>query len=141
MRLLTAAWGASLTALVLAGCGSPPVFYPSSSGNDAAAQTMPQQSTAVIAGTVSRGPVTPNQPAGHPGAAPVPNARIDVATPDGTAVTSTQTDAQGNFRIAMPPGTYRITTASGRSKDLPATVAISPGEEKRLDITIDTGLY
>lgn len=95
----------------------------------------------VISGTVSRGPITPNQPSGQPGAAPVPNARVEIATTDGNPVTSAQTDAQGNFRIALPPGTYRVTMPSTRTKSVPATLTISAGEEKHLNIMIDTGLY
>ncbi len=54
------------------------------------------------------------------------------------------TDAEGAYRISLAPGTYRVTMGplAGLefTKDLPATVTITAGQEARLDIHIDTGM-
>ena len=44
----------------------------------------------------------------------------------------------------LPPGTYRVEvgplTGIEFTKDLPATVTVTAGQETRLDVHIDTGL-
>jgi len=43
----------------------------------------------------------------------------------------------------LPPGHYRVKrgeTFRGATKDLPAPVTVSDGQQTRLDITIDTGI-
>lgn len=137
LKLATCVW---LIAFALAGCSS--ASLPAiAAGNGAPVQGArpAQSSTAIISGTVSRGPLTPNQPGGSPGNAPVAGARIDVSTPGGTAIASAQSDPQGNFRVAVPPGTYTVTAPGLRAR--PATVTVSAGEEKHVDIAIDTGIY
>ena len=67
-----------------------------------------------------------------------------LAALDGQEVQSVVTDAQGIYRISLPPGTYRVTMEPipgvGLTKDLPATVTITKGQETLLDIYIDTGI-
>lgn len=98
----------------------------------------------VLTGRVTRGPLTPVQQPGTPSESEVSGARIDIATLDGKLVTSVETDSAGTFRADLPAGTYKITMPSlyGAmfSKDLPAIVSISGGEEKRLNIHLDTGI-
>jgi hypothetical protein len=54
------------------------------------------------------------------------------------------TDQAGQYRLNLPPGSYLIEMAAakgrGFTKDLPATVTITQGQETRLDIRIDTGI-
>lgn len=74
----------------------------------------------------------------------VANARIDIATAEGKPFTSAVTDSGGTFKVKLPPGTYNLTMPSlyGAmfTNDLPATVTIADGEEKRIDIHLDTGI-
>jgi hypothetical protein len=67
-----------------------------------------------------------------------------VLTPTGEQIGAPVTDNEGKYRVALPPGTYRIEL--GRlagiefTKDVPTTVIILEGRETRLDISIDTGI-
>jgi hypothetical protein len=98
----------------------------------------------VLSGSVSRWPLTPNEPARRPERrAQVSGARIEVATMKGTPVTAVETDSGGNFRVELPPGTYRLTMRGlhgVRPRNLPSTVTIAAGHEERLDILMDSGL-
>src|SRR2546430_7680241 len=63
----------------------------------------------ILSGTVSRWPLTPHEPSSGPTRrAQVPGARIEVETANGTPLTSVATDPSGNFRVELPPGTYRL---------------------------------
>lgn len=98
----------------------------------------------ILHGTVSKGPLSPVSRPGVSGNAPVPRARVDIATTDGKSSISVETDAAGNFRVALAPGTYTITMPSLHgamfSKDLPANVTIAKGQEQSLTIVLDTGI-
>jgi hypothetical protein len=54
------------------------------------------------------------------------------------------TDLEGNFAIAVPPGTYVVTMEArpgmGTATNLPATVTVKSDQKTRLDIHLDTGL-
>jgi len=103
------------------------------------------QPTGVFAGTVTKGPVFPVV---RPGAPEPPSgvagAQVDIATPEGKPIASVQTDSSGAFKVSLPTGTYRVTMPSLHgamfTRDLPATVTIATGQEKRLDIHLDTGM-
>lgn len=103
-----------------------------------------QSGMGVLTGTVVLWPVTPNERPGMPSTAPASGVRIVVSGPDGREIQSMLTDAAGLYRTNLPPGTYQVTIPQlpipQRTKDLPATVTISAGQETRLDIRIDTGL-
>jgi hypothetical protein len=90
------------------------------------------------------GPLTPHEPThGRRRRAQVAGARVDLATVDGIPVTSVETDSSGDFRVQLPPGTYRVTMPAqhgARPRNLPATLTIAPGREQRLDLYLDTGL-
>ncbi len=110
-----------------------------------ALQTSGAKGVGVIVGRVTIGPLPPVGGSGVLGGpAPVPGARIVVSELNGRAITSVVTDGKGDYRISLPPGTYRVDMAplrAGRTKDLPATVTLTEGQEIRLDIFIDTGIY
>ncbi len=135
MRLLSTARIVALV-LVLEGCTGIPA------GNLQRASA--GEGDGVLAGRVSRGPVSPVERPGDPPYPGVANAQIDIARPDGTKVTSTETDGEGNFRMALPGGTYVVTMPSlygaMYSKDVPATVTIAPGAEQHLNVLLDTGI-
>jgi len=82
---------------------------------------------------------------GPPGAEPVSGFRVVIISGlDGRQVASAVTDDQGQYRINLPPGSYRISSGAlprgGFTRDLPTTVTVTDGQEKRLDIRIDTGI-
>ncbi|HEY2105708.1 MAG TPA: carboxypeptidase-like regulatory domain-containing protein [Candidatus Binataceae bacterium] len=130
-------WLVLTLALIIAGCIAPPA--------GAIDRVSDVQSTGVLEGTVNRGPLLPVQRPGDPSAAPVPGARINIATTDGKPVTAAETDSAGSFRITLPAGTYRVTmmpSAHGPmiGRNLPATITIGPGERRHLNIQVDSGM-
>lgn len=135
-------------AFIVAGCsdhrGSSGSANPHPNAAVSTASASDAQPASVLVGRVTKGPLRPVQPEGQLSAAPVAGARIDVATADGNPVTRAETDATGAFRISLAPGTYQVTMSSFYgamfTKDLPATITIGAGEEKRLDIVLDTGI-
>jgi carboxypeptidase family protein len=135
LRTTLAAW--AVTAVACAPVMSPATARP----GDHIAQ--PSQ-TGILAGRVTRGPLSPVERPGVPGRAGVPGAKVIVSTSDGQDVASAMTDAQGRYSIGLPVGTYRVTMAppggAGFSKDVPATVSIAEGQETRLDLLIDSGI-
>jgi hypothetical protein len=101
------------------------------------------QAEGVLMGSVLKGPLTPHEPAHAPERSRVADARIDITTADHKPVTSVLSDAFGNFKVNLPPGKYQITMHAvhgARPRNMPVTVTIAAGEEKRLDIFLDTGL-
>ncbi len=105
----------------------------------------PSAGMGALAGVVTRGPLSPVQGPGlPPAAAPAPGVRLLVYGPGHQEVAAVLTGEDGQYRLELPPGSYRIEMepAKGRgfSKDLPATVTITAGRETRLNIRIDTGM-
>jgi hypothetical protein len=103
------------------------------------------QSSSVLVGSVTKGPISPVMWQGAPASSSgVANARIDIATAAGNRLISVVTDSTGNFRVKLAPGSYRLTMPSLHgamfTKDLPAIVTIAAGEMKRVDIHLDTGI-
>ena len=103
------------------------------------------RSTGGLAGVVTRGPTCPVQTKTTPcPPEPASGTRVLVLTPTGEQIGAPVTDNEGKYRVALPPGTYRIEL--GRlagiefTKDVPTTVIILEGRETRLDISIDTGI-
>jgi hypothetical protein len=99
----------------------------------------------VLVGQVTRGPLRPvERPGGPPGAAPVPGAKIKITGLGAQESRVAVTDQDGHYRLSLPPGSYRVEMGPlppmQFTKDLPATVTITPGQETRKDIRIDTGL-
>jgi hypothetical protein len=133
--------------LMLAGCSPQPggdvhlVSGPESSG---AVRERGTEYTGVVEGTVRKGPLLPMAQPGHSSDSGVAGARVDVATLDGKAVKSVETDSAGDFTLNLPAGTYEVTMPSLHgamfTKDLPATITIVPGRKQRLDIVLDTGI-
>jgi hypothetical protein len=103
------------------------------------------QSSAILTGSVTKGPLSPIEREGGPPAfSGVPGARIDIETAQGSRLTSAVTDPRGNYEVRLPPGTYKLTMPSLHgamfAKDLPATITIAAGTVKRVDIHLDTGI-
>lgn len=99
----------------------------------------------VLYGSVTKGPLSPVV---RPGqirlASGVRGAQIEIITAQGQPIRSVKTDSKGAFTVTLPAGTYQITMSSlyGAmfTKDLPASITIVDGREKRLDIHLDTGI-
>ena len=98
-----------------------------------------------LTGKVTRAPTQPVVKEGMPPSSePASNIKLVILTSKRKQITSVMTNAQGEYRISLPPGNYRIETASLTgiefTKDLPAIVTITEGRKTRLDIHIDTGI-
>ena len=61
-----------------------------------------------------------------------PDARREV-------VARTTTDADGNYRVAVPPGTYVVTAQAGMSCEL-RSIRVITSVYSRVDIACDTGI-
>lgn len=67
---------------------------------------------------------------------------IKIVRPDGTFVSTARSDAHGDYRVTLPAGEYRVergTRFPDAATNLPAKVAVSRGEETRLDIWVGPG--
>jgi hypothetical protein len=99
----------------------------------------------VLSGRVTRGPLSPVEVPGMPQVVnPVAGARIVIERPGTTLARSIKTDSRGAYRMVLPPGVYRVTMpslyGSMFTKDLPATIKITSGEQTRFNIHLDTGI-
>ena len=92
-------------------------------------------------GHVTRGPTQPVCRAGQPCTEPAAHLTLVFRQP-GRAPVTTRTDARGNYRVALPPGTYRVRT-DGRGPGTglwPARVRVRQGHDDRRDFSLDTGI-
>jgi len=110
-----------------AGVGAPPATY------------------GKLAGRVTRGPTSPVSGSGikAPPAAPVGGAELRIFDSKRAIVATARADADGFYRLSLPPGIYRVERGggfTGAARNLPTIVAISPGGETRLDVWVDTGI-
>jgi len=100
--------------------------------------------TGALAGSTMLWPASPVERPGVPTpSGPAPGVKIMIYGPGRREITSVTTNGQGEFRVHLPSGTYLVEMAPdkrGFTKSLPATVTISPGQETRLTILLDTGL-
>lgn len=126
---------ALLALFALAACGA---SGPGSGGSGTGQGT--------LVGDVSAGPTCPVESSDHPcPPKPVPNARVTIETPSGSAVVATATtDAQGHFSVSLPPGDYRVRIEPGKGglprQDQPENVTIRAGATTSVKIELDTGI-
>lgn len=100
-----------------------------------------------VAGRVHLGPQCPVETEGDPcGDKPAAGAKVTVATrlpgnsdAGGEVVARTTTDADGNYRVAVPPGTYVVTAQAGMSCEL-RDARVTSGAYSKVDIPCDTGI-
>lgn len=88
--------------------------------------------------SISGGPVRQ----GVPDSRPLGNTTFDVKQGDRTIVSFT-TDAQGRFRVTLPPGHYSISKKDWKSRVGffgPFEVEIAAGEAKKVQWNCDTGM-
>jgi hypothetical protein len=96
-----------------------------------------------IEGTVSFSPIHGGPiKEGEPASAPMANAALVIETAGGSIKTVT-TDAQGHFKIELPPGRYSVRTEKtgmrGRRCAL-IDVDVIAGEFKQVQLNCDTGM-
>ena len=123
----------ALVVPLLAGCGAQ---VPGTTGDQSG-----------VAGRVHLGPLCPVETEGDPCEdKPAAGARVTVATqlpgnPDagGEVVARTTTDADGTYRVAVPPGRYVVTAQAGMSCEPMDTRVISSTYAK-VDTACDTGI-
>jgi len=107
--------------------------------------TPPAAEMGVLTGRVTRWPLSPVQGPGMPlAAAPAPGVKILIYGPERQEIAAVLTNEDGKYRVSLPTGPYLIEMApvkgKGFSKDLPATVIITQGQETSLNINLDTGI-
>jgi hypothetical protein len=94
-----------------------------------------------IEGQVLAGPTCPVEVEGSP-CPPQPwTGTVRAVAEDGT-VYEDETDAQGRYAIAMPPGTYEVVavTEGGPPTGVPQTVPVPDGQPLHVDLEVDTGI-
>jgi hypothetical protein len=100
-----------------------------------------------VAGWVHLGPQCPVETESDPCQdKPAAGSKVTVATPlpgnldaGGEVVARTTTDADGNYRVAVPPGMYVVTAQAGMSCEL-MNVRVTSGAYSKVDIPCDTGI-
>lgn len=114
--------------LILVMCGT-------GAGADLSQTNLAQSSTGVLSGVVMK--KAPSQ-----ASEPASGIKVVISLQEGRKIKTASTDAEGKYRVILPPGTYRVDvppiSGIGISKDLPAFVTIVGGQGARLDILLDT---
>ena len=129
----------ALVMSIIAGCEKTPNI------NTQSSKLKKEVKEGVLTGVVRRGPVNPVMTEGMSSTSnPAPDVKLIILTPKRKQIATVMTDAKGEYKISLPLGTYRIETTSlvgiEFTKDLPAIVNITEGQETHLDIYIDTGM-
>lgn len=100
--------------------------------------------TGSLTGLVTRGPMSSVERPGIANTTAAVGIELVIRKSDGTPAATVRTDAQGAYRVTLPPGTYEVRAGqlSGMdfTKSLPATITIVAGQETRLDVRIDSGV-
>ncbi len=115
----------SLVILLLGACGAP---EPAATGG--------------IVGRVLAGPTCPVETAGSP-CPPAPWEGTVRATATDGSTYETRSDADGHYRLALPPGTYvvaAVTETGGPPAAIPTEVTVEAGPPLALDLQVDTGI-
>ena len=105
------------------------------------------KATGILEGHVSIGPLVPVVRVGEPEPTPAPEVyagrQIVVFSGSGREIARVQIDGQGNYRLALPAGSYRVDinhAGIDSAAGLPAEVEILAGQTTQLDVDIDTGI-
>jgi hypothetical protein len=100
-----------------------------------------QNNESGIAGQVFIRPIRPHSIAGVPNSQPF-QATIEVLDHAGHTLTTLATNADGSFRLSLPPGTYLVRPQSPGSYPRAAeqSVVVNDGAFTTLQITYDSGI-
>lgn len=93
-------------------------------------------------GLVTRGPVVPVCTAEQPCDGPAKNVTL-VFSRDGRVVRRVATNEHGRYRVALPPGVYRVRLAARRTVGRglePSRARVVPNRSRRVDFSFDTGI-
>jgi hypothetical protein len=97
-----------------------------------------------ITGKVSVGPMCPVMIEGQDCPDRPLQATLTVNSSDGKKIVQFQTDAQGNFKVPLPPGDYVLHPETPQGKPLPFAsdqpFIVSPGEFTQLNVQYDSGI-
>ena len=105
-----------------------------------AAGAAASSTTSGLHGSVRRGPITPVCREGIPCDGPAPG--VVLAFTRAGVIRKVRTDSKGLYRIALPPGTYSVTTSMrpfGRTPR-PARVRVRAGHWDTIVFSVDTGI-
>jgi hypothetical protein len=113
--------------VVLSGCGG---------------HSAPTSRDSGITGTVVAGPQCPVEVIGHPCPPRPVSATVTVEDQAGRTMTTFTSDEQGGFRVALPPGRYRLITQRANQPQLmqPVDVTVAAGTYTRIRLFLDTGI-
>ncbi|MBI1893255.1 MAG: carboxypeptidase regulatory-like domain-containing protein [Candidatus Rokubacteria bacterium] len=111
------------------------------SGMEGGRRIVAGSEASAVEGKVSIRPVRPVERKGVPNQRPY-QARITVLDPTGREVAAVDSDADGKFRIALPPGTYVLRPESSglypRASE--QRVEVGPNSVSRVEIVYDSGI-
>lgn len=119
---------AGLTAAATTACGGKSGAGPSESG---------------VYGTVKRGPLKPICTRGPSCYGPAPNVTLTFSSGGKTTrkpVARAVTNAKGDYRLTLAPGTYVVQAKIGIGGVRPTSVRVLAGRYVRLDLVADTGI-
>lgn len=81
---------------------------------------------------------------GQSDTAPFQTTLVISRTSDGAEVARLETGSDGRFRVALPPGTYKVGPPAGTGRRLPRggeeTVIVTPGKFAHVTINFDSGM-
>jgi hypothetical protein len=102
-------------------------------------------STGILIGNVVAGPTCPVETAEQPcPPRSLPNRLVLIETPGGTIVMRVTTDQQGQFRVTLAPGTYRVLVPSDSNRfpiqGTPQQVTVVAGQTMQMLVELDTGI-
>ena len=95
----------------------------------------------LVTGRVTAGPVSPGARPGAPAALAVPGATVE-ALRGNQVMATTRSDKTGRYEFRLRPGTYLIRAQSGKylSKQESATVTLTLGQRRTVNLVFDTGI-
>lgn len=125
-------WTLFVSCCILAGCGG---------GGGPSAPL-----TAGVQGRAVQGPTSPLSQPGEVNEEALPGALITIQRPNGAEVARQVTDTQGDFKIRLSPGTYRLVALAPNGKSGPPTppapqdVTIAADQFVTVNVSYDTGI-
>lgn len=90
-------------------------------------------------GHAIKGPLTPVCSVSVPCYGPATQARIGFGQP-GHRTRWIRADSNGDYRITLPPGRYKVKSKIGFGAVDPATLRVKAGRFTRADLSLDTGI-